>query len=426
MLSLFVDDLNNPDHLGDIPLAEKMRPRDFDEFIGQDKIIGKDKPLRRAIENDELRSIILWGPPGSGKTTLAKIIAHKTKAYFDFFSAATAGVADLKKIVKQAEERKILKNQKTILFVDEIHRFNKAQQDAFLPFVEKGTIILIGATTQNPSFDIISPLLSRSLVLVLNSLTEKEMTQILKNALNDRERGLGDYPVEISEDALKGIINFANGDARVALNVLEFVVLNTLKNKEGKIIIDEKILTEALQKKILRYDKGGEEHYNTISAFIKSMRDSNPDAALYWLARMIDAGEDPRFIARRMLIFASEDIGNIDPKAIMVAASVAYAVEHVGMPEAQINLAQAAAYLACAPKDNASYKGLLRALKDVKEFGNLPVPLHLRNAVTSLMKDLGYGKDYQYPHNFEKHITDQGEKDLPPQLRDRRYYQPRH
>jgi len=421
MATLFDSKDKKDDAILDIPLADRIRPRDFSEFVGQEEIIGNNKPLRQAIEKDGLQSVILWGPPGSGKTTIAHIVALKTKAHFELFSPVTSGVPELRKVVGAAKERKLLYNQKTILFVDEIHRFNKAQQDAFLPFVEDGTIILIGATTENPSFDIISPLLSRSLVLVLRNLTDEEMSKILTNAINDKDRGLGKYDIKIEGRALNGLIKFANGDARVALNALEFIVLNTPK---GSVITDS-VVSEALQKKILRYDRAGEEHYNTISAFIKSMRDSNPDAALYWLARMVDGGEDPRFIARRMLIFASEDISNLDPKAIMVAASVAYAVEHVGMPEAQINLAQGATYLAKAPKDNASYMGLVKALKDVKEFGNLPVPMHLRNAVTNLMKDLGYGKGYKYPHEYDGHKTDQGEIDLPKELSDRKYYEPR-
>ncbi len=415
-------DQNSTDMAAQAPLAERMRPRDFNEFLGQSDIIALGKPLREAIEKDTLQSVILWGPPGSGKTTLARIVALKTKSQFEPFSAVTSGVADLRKLVSAAKQRHLLYKQKTILFVDEIHRFNKAQQDAFLPFVEDGTIILIGATTENPSFDIISPLLSRSLVIVLKSLNDLEMAEILKKALLDKERGLGKYQLSLDEKAFNSLIKFANGDARIGLNALDYIIINAPSNLK---IIDDAYVASALQKKILRYDKDGEEHYNTISAFIKSMRDSNPDAALYWLARMVSAGEDPRFIARRMIIFASEDIGNIDPKAIMVATSVAYAVEHVGMPEAQINLAQAVTYLASAPKDNASYRGLMEAHQDVKAFGNLPVPMHLRNAVTNLMKDLGYGLDYKYAHDFENHVSDQSKKDLPSELEGKKYYHPR-
>ncbi len=405
------------------PLADRIRPRDFDEFVGQEEIVGEGKPLRRAIERDELQSVILWGPPGSGKTTLAYIIANKTKAFFQPFSAVTSGVPELREFIKKAKERRKLHKQKTILFVDEIHRFNKAQQDAFLPFIENGTIIVVGATTENPSFEIISPLLSRSMVLVLRTLRDEEMENILLRALRDKEKGLGDYSVTFTPKGFKVLVNFANGDARVGLNALEFIVLNTPADSEGMRFIDENIVADALQKKALRYDKKGEEHYNTISAFIKSMRDSNPDAALYWLARMLESGEDPRFIARRMLIFASEDIGNADPRALLVAHAVSWAVEHVGMPEAQINLAQGVTYLASAPKDNASYKGLFEAIRDVREFGNLPVPFHLRNAVTNLMRELGYGKDYKYAHNFPLHRVDQ--EDLPPELTGRIYYRPR-
>lgn len=405
------------------PLADRMRPKDFEEFIGQEEVVGEGKPLRKAIERDELQSLILWGPPGSGKTTLAYIIAKKTKAFFQPFSAVTSGVQELREHIKRAQSRRKLHKQKTILFVDEIHRFNKAQQDAFLPFVENGTIIIIGATTENPSFEIISPLLSRSMVIVLRALKDEEIAKILLRALKDKENGLGNQKIVFTKKGFEALVNYANGDARVGLNSLEFVVSNTPINSEGIIEIDEKILADALQKKALRYDKKGEEHYNTISAFIKSMRDSNPDAALYWLARMLEAGEDPRFIARRMLIFASEDIGNMEPMALLVANAVAQAVEHVGMPEAQINLAQGVTFLASAPKDNASYKGLFEAIKDVRDFGNLPVPLHLRNAVTNLMRDLGYGREYKYAHNYPQHQVEQ--EDLPPELKGRKYYRPR-
>ncbi len=420
------------------PLAERMRPRDFADFFGQEEIVGKGKPLRSAIESDELRSVILWGPPGSGKTTLARIIAEKTKAFFKPFSAATSGVPELRKIIEEAAKRLKFEKRKTILFVDEIHRFNKAQQDAFLPSVENGTIILIGATTENPSFEINSPLLSRSLVLVLKSLTDEALEKIIERALADETFGLGRRGARLDGEAMCAIIGFADGDARVALNALEFIVLSTpsvlfsnsreLENKTtGKgaakdIKITKKMVEEALQKKAIRYDKKGEEHYNVISAFIKSMRDSDPDGVLYWLARMIEGGENPRFIARRMIIFASEDIGNALPTALVVAIAVAEAVEHVGMPEAGINLAHGATYLASAPKSNASYKGLLAALADAKEFGALPVPLHLRNAVTNLMKELGYHKGYKYAHDFKDAKVLQ--EHLPEKLRGRRYYNP--
>ena len=420
------------------PLAERMRPRDFGDFYGQEEIVGKGKPLRSAIDNDELRSIILWGPPGSGKTTLARIIAEKTKAFFQPFSAATSGVPELRKIIEEASRRLKFEKRKTILFVDEIHRFNKAQQDAFLPPVENGTIILIGATTENPSFEINSPLLSRSLVLVLHPLTDEALEKILARALANKTFGLRGRGARLDGEAARAIIGFADGDARVALNALEFIVLSAAnilvsnsreletkmmgKSAAKNVKITKKMVEEALQKKAIRYDKNGEEHYNVISAFIKSMRDSDPDGALYWLARMIEGGENPRFIARRMIIFASEDIGNALPTALVVAIAVAEAVEHVGMPEAGINLAHGATYLASAPKSNASYKGLLAALADAKEHGALPVPLHLRNAVTNLMKELGYHKGYKYAHDFKNAKVVQ--EHLPEKLKGKKYYQP--
>ncbi|BFU89004.1 MAG: Replication-associated recombination protein A [Nitrospira sp.] len=405
------------------PLAERMRPREFADFVGQDEIVGSDCPLRKAIEADRLSSVIFWGPPGSGKTTLAHLIARHTKAQFIHFSAVTSGVPELRMIIKAAEHRRASNGQRTILFVDEIHRFNKAQQDAFLPHVERGTIILVGATTENPSFEIISPLLSRSLVVVLKPLTEEALGQILNRALTDVEQGLEKWKARFLPDARQRLIAFSNGDARALLTSLEFVVTQTPVGPDGTRVIDAASLESALGKKALRYDKAGEEHYNVISAYIKSLRDSDANGALYWLARMLDAGEDPKFIARRMVIFASEDIGNADPMALLVATSVAQAVQFVGLPEAQINLAQGTTYLASRPKDNASYVGLLEALKDAKTHGNLAVPLHLRNAVTSLMRDLGYGADYRYVHDDPRARTEQIH--LPATLKDRRYYRPR-
>lgn len=408
-------DLFEENTKGTEPLAERMRPRDFPDFYGQEAIVGSGKPLRAAIEQDELRSVILWSPPGTGKTTLARIIAEKTKGFFQPFSAATSGVPELRKIIEAARERLKFEKRKTILFVDEIHRFNKAQQDSFLPYVENGTIILIGATTENPSFEINSPLLSRSLVLILESLDDSAIEHIIDRALKDPVRGLGKQKTVLDREAKEALVGFANGDARVALNALEFIVLSTKDKKISKQHVET-----ALQKKAIRYDKKGEEHYNVISAFIKSMRDSDPDGALYWLARMIEAGEDARFIARRMVIFASEDVGNAMPTALVVAVAVAQAIEHVGLPEAAINLAHGATYLASCPKSNASYAGLMDAMHDAKEFGALPVPLHLRNAVTKFMRDLGYHKGYKYAHSYKNAKVDQ--QHLPDRLKGKKYY----
>ncbi|OLC01102.1 MAG: AAA family ATPase [Nitrospirae bacterium 13_1_20CM_2_62_14] len=405
------------------PLADRMRPDDFSDFVGQDQIIAPGRPLRRAIESDTLSSVILWGPPGSGKTTLARIIARCTKAEFVAFSAVTSGIPELRRIIKAAEQRRALRRQRTILFVDELHRFNKAQQDAFLPHVERGTIILLGATTENPSFEVIAPLLSRSMVVVLTPLSDEAIGQILDRALADAERGLGQFTVDLTPDARRRLIGFGNGDARVALTALEFVVSQTLPGANGRVRIDEQALETALLKKALRYDRAGEEHYNLISAYIKSLRDSDADGALYWLARMLEGGEDPRFIARRMVIFASEDIGNADPLALVIATAVFQAVEFVGLPEAQINLAHGTTYLASRPKDNASYIALKEALQDARAFGNLEVPLPLRNAVTSLMRDLGYGQDYKYVHDDPSAKTDQTH--LPDRLKGKRYYRPK-
>jgi putative ATPase len=405
------------------PLAERLRPRDFADFVGQDEIVAPGRPLRRAIETDTLSSAIFWGPPGSGKTTLARIIARRTKAEFVFFSAVTSGIPELRRIIKEAEDRRRHTQRRTILFVDEIHRFNKAQQDAFLPHVERGTIILLGATTENPSFEVIAPLLSRSMVVVLTPLSDDDLGKILDRALVDEARGLGRFKAELSPEARRRLIGFGNGDARSLLSALEFVVSQTPPGPDGHTRVDEAALDAALLKKSLRYDRAGEEHYNLISAYIKSLRDSDADGALYWLARMLEGGEEPRFIARRMVIFASEDIGNANPMAIVVATAVFHAVEMVGLPEAQINLAQGTTYLASCPKDNASYLGLLEALEDARALGNLEVPLHLRNAVTSLMRDLGYGKGYRYVHDDAAAKTEQVH--LPEPLRGKRYYRPR-
>ncbi len=406
-----------------IPLAERMRPQSFSDFVGQEEIVAPDRPLRRAIEMDRLSSVIFWGPPGSGKTTLAYLVARHTKAEFVPFSAVTGGIPELRDIIRGAEQRRALHGRRTILFVDEIHRFNKAQQDAFLPHVERGTIVLVGATTENPSFEVTAPLLSRSLVVVLKPLSDDAMSRILERALADKERGLGTLQIDMTPEAKRRLIGFGNGDARALLTALEFVATHTPAGQDGRRLLDERVLETALLKKSLRYDKSEEEHYNLISAFIKSLRDSNPDGALYWLARMLEGGEDPKFIARRLVIFASEDIGNANPLALVVATAVFQAVEFVGLPEAQINLAQGTAYLASCPKDNASYIGLLEALRDAREFGNLSVPLHLRNAVTSLMRDLGYGQGYRYAH--EDPMAKDKQTHLPERLSGRRYYRPK-
>ena len=403
-------------------MAERLRPRSFDDLVGQDDVVGPGRPLRNAIEQDRLTSVIFWGPPGCGKTTLAGLVAQYTNSQFVPFSAVTGGIPELREIIKAAEQRRT-RGMATILFVDEIHRFNKAQQDAFLPHVERGTVVLIGATTENPSFELIAPLLSRSLVIVLQPLTTEALGSILDRAVADAERGLGSLRLTIRPAARERLLAFGNGDARSLLTTLDFVSGQVPVGPDGRRIIDEQVLESALIKKALRYDKGGEEHYNLISAYIKSLRDSDPDGALYWLARMLEGGEKPRFIARRMVIFASEDIGNAEPQALILANAVAQAVEFVGLPEAQITLAHGTTYLASRPKDNASYVGLQEAVRDARQHGNLGVPLHLRNAVTSLMKDIGYGKGYRYVHEDPAAKVEQGH--LPEPLKGTRYYRPR-
>lgn len=403
------------------PLADRIRPLDLKEFVGQEHLVGPDKILRRLVENKELVSLIFWGPPGVGKTTLASIVAQAMDAHFVSFSAVLSGVKDIRVVIEEAKEQMSFYGKKTILFVDEIHRFNKAQQDAFLHHVEDGTITLIGATTENPSFEVNAPLLSRCKVLVLEQLTEEHLKAIMKNALMDKERGLGNMNIEMQRDAFDFIARLAQGDARVALNALESAVMLAKPDQEDKRAVTIEIAQESMQRKALLYDKGGEEHYNVISAFIKSMRGSDPDAALYWLARMLDAGEDPLFVARRMIIFASEDIGNADPGALRLAVAAKDAFHFVGMPEGWIPLAQCVTYLALAPKSNASYMAYLAALKDVKEKGALPVPFHVRNAPTSLMKDLGYGMGYKYPHSFGGYVE---QFYLPDELQGREYYKP--
>lgn len=402
------------------PLADRMRPERLEDFVGQKEVVGPGTPLRKAIEEDTLVSLIFWGPPGSGKTTLAKIIANMTKSHFVSFSAVTSGIPALREIIEEARQRRKYQLQRTILFVDEIHRFNKTQQDAFLPYVENGTIILIGATTENPSFEINSPLLSRSNVYVLKPLSKNNIKKIIKRALQDKQKGLGEYKIELDPEVLDYIIEMANGDARIALNILELSFMSTKEKDKAHITTSD--VTRVVQRRILRYDKSGEEHYNLISALHKSMRDSDPDASVYWLARMLEAGEDPLYITRRMVRFASEDIGNADPQALQVAVSAMQAVQFVGMPEANLALCQAATYLACAPKSNALYRAYAKAKNDVKKTGNLPVPLVIRNAPTSLMKKLGYSKGYKYAHNFPEGYVKQ--QHLPSELEGKVYYEP--
>jgi putative ATPase len=404
------------------PLADRMRPRRLEEIVGQEHLLGKGRILRQAIESDRLPSMILWGPPGSGKTTLAMIVASTTHSQFLAFSAVLSGVKEIKEVIKEAAETWKYQNKKTILFVDEIHRFNKAQQDAFLPHVENGTIVLIGATTENPSFEVISPLLSRSKVFTLHALAEKEIELVLNRALSDVERGLGNYPAEVAPEVTETIALLSNGDARAALNTLEMIVLTTPPDPAGVRHIVKEDLDEALRKKSFLYDKSGEEHYNLISALHKSLRGSDPDASLYWLARMLESGEDPLYIARRMVRFASEDIGMADPQALQAALAAKEAFHFIGPPEGHLALAQAAVYLATAPKSNSLYTAFGAARSDVRELANLPVPLHIRNAPTSLMKDLGYGKDYKYPHNFEGHFVE--EEYLPENLKGKIYFEP--
>lgn len=395
------------------PLAARMRPRTLDEFLGQEHILGPGSLLRTAIERDELTSIILWGPPGSGKSTLAGIIALHSSARFEPFSAVTAGVPEIRKVIQRARELRKATGRKTILFVDEIHRFNKAQQDALLPHVEDGTVVLIGATTENPFFEVNTPLMSRSRLFTLEPLADEHIRTIISRALSDEERGLGRENLKLDDDALAHIVDVAQGDARSALNALELAAAAVPADPEtGEKRITLKIAEEAVQKRVLKYDKNGDNHYDTISAFIKSMRGSDPDAAVYWLARMLSAGEDPKFIARRIVIQAAEDVGNADPMALVVATAAAQAVQFVGMPEAQIPLAQAAIYLACAPKSNASYIAINKANKDVAERKGPPVPIHLRDSGYPGAKRLGHGEGYKYPHDFPGHYVDQ--EYLPP------------
>jgi putative ATPase len=401
------------------PLADRMRPRTLDEFVGQEHLIGPGKPLRAQIERDDISSLIFWGPPGTGKTTLAKIIARMTRAEFIEFSAVLSGIKEIKQVMADAERARQY-GTRTIVFVDEIHRFNKAQQDAFLPHVEKGNIRLIGATTENPSFEIISALLSRSRVYVLKPLTEEQIVRLLRGALGDSERGLGEMKLSAGDDVLKQIAAYSSGDARSSYNVLE--VAAALVNSSGTTEITTEIIQDALQKRVLLYDKAGEEHYNLISALHKSVRNSDPDASLYWLGRMLQSGEDPLYIARRVVRMAVEDIGLADPSALALCMAARDAVDFIGMPEGDLVLAQAVVYLALAPKSNALYTAYGAVQEDVESTAAEPVPLHLRNAPTGLVKHLGYGKGYQYAHNMDSKVADM--QCLPDNLRDRVYYQP--
>ena len=414
-LSLFSEEINR-----NAPLASRLRPETLDDYIGQQHLVGEGKVLRRMLDKDMISSMIFWGPPGVGKTTLARIIAHRTKASFIDFSAVTSGIKEIKDVMKQAENDR-LAGLKTIVFVDEIHRFNKAQQDAFLPFVEKGSIILIGATTENPSFEINSALLSRCKVFVLQALTVQDMEKLLHHALTDK-RGLGNSMINIEERLIHAIAVFANGDARTALNTLDMAVLNGTINPDGSITVQEEILEQCIGKKMLLYDRDGEEHYNLISALHKSMRNSDPDAAIYWLSRMLEAGEDPLYVARRLIRFASEDVGMADSQALQITVAAYQACHFNGMPECNVNLAHAVVYLSMAPKSNALYVGYGKAREDAAKMLTEPVPLQIRNGVTGLMRELHYGEGYQYAHDTEEKLTRM--QCLPESLQGKKYYEP--
>ena len=403
------------------PLAERMRPRTLDEFIGQEKLLGAGKPLRVQIENDNVSSMLLWGPPGCGKTTLARLIARLTRSEFISFSAVLSGIKEIKQVMAEAEQ-KSRSGHRTIVFVDEVHRFNKSQQDAFLPHVEAGHITFIGATTENPSFEVISPLLSRTKVYILEALPTPLIVELLRRALEDAERGLGGQNIFASDEVLYRMASFANGDARSAYNTLDLAAGTAQRGADGQRVITEGLLADVLQRKLLRYDKAGEEHYNLISALHKSVRNSDPDAALYWLTRMLESGEDPLYLARRLVRMASEDIGLAEPGALAVTLAARDAFDFLGAPEGHLALAQAAVYLSLAPKSNALYTAAGEVREDVAKTEADPVPLHLRNAVTGLMKNVGYGKGYKYAHDYDEKVTDMS--CLPENLAGRTYYQP--
>jgi putative ATPase len=405
---------------GHAPLADRMRPRTLDEFVGQRHLLAPGRILHELVETDALESLVLWGPPGTGKTTLARLLAAASGRRTLAFSAVLHGVKELRACIDDARRELATSARAPVLFVDEIHRFNKSQQDAFLPHVEAGTVVLIGATTENPSFEIVAPLLSRTRVLVLEPLADADVALIVARALADPERGLGRARLTLTPDAERLLVAFAQGVARIALGLLE--IAGRLAERRPDRTIDQALVEEAAQHRAPRYDKGGEEHFNVISAFIKSLRGGDPDAAVYWLMRMLEAGEDPLFVARRMVVFAAEDVGNAAPEALALAVAAKEAVHFVGLPEGRIPLAQAATFLATAPKSNASYRAMLAATEDVRASGALPVPLHLRNAPTALLKDLGYGRDYEYPHDAPDAVGTQTY--LPDRLRGRRYYEP--
>ncbi|SRR5579883_45943 len=405
-----------------VPLAERLRPRSIDEFVGQPHLLGTNKPLRRAIEQGVLHSMILWGPPGTGKTTLARLMAEKTKARFEKLSAIFSGVKDIRVVVDEAKKAREATGVATILFVDEVHRFNKAQQDAFLPYVEDGTLILIGATTENPSFELNNALLSRARVYVLKRLSEEEILQVINRALENKERGLGNISIEFPDDLKKLLAENADGDARQVLNLLE-IISDLAEEANEKMIVTSKLLSEIIQGSVRRFDKGGEAFYDQISVLHKSVRGSAPDAALYWLSRMLDGGCDPMYIARRAVRMASEDIGNADPRALQITLDACATYERLGSPEGELAIAQAIVYLACAAKSNAVYTAFHDAMRDAKEFGSLDVPLQLRNAPTKLMKELGYGKKYRYAHD-EPDAYAAGEKYFPDEMKERTYYRP--